>query len=141
MAKRKASRAPRADLAYARRVIEAEAKAVEGLVDRVGRDFARALRMLYACKGNVVTSGIGKAGIIARKISGTLASTGTPSLFLHPADAVHGDLGRVRPEDIVLILSYGGETSEITRMLGQLDKMQIPIIAVTGNRDSTLARK
>ena len=141
MAKRKASRAPRADLAYARRVIEAEAKAVEGLVDRVGRDFAQALRMLYACKGNVVTSGIGKAGIIARKISGTLASTGTPSLFLHPADAVHGDLGRVRPEDIVLILSYGGETSEITRMLGQLDKMQIPIIAVTGNRDSTLARK
>jgi len=141
MAKRRTSRTPRADLACARRVIEAEAQAVASLVDRVGPDFARALRMLYTCTGNVVTSGIGKAGIIAQKISGTLASTGTPSLFLHPADAVHGDLGRGRGDDIVLILSYGGETSEVTRMLAQLEKMKVPVIAVTGNRDSTLARK
>jgi len=141
MAKTKTSRRPRADLAFARQVIQAEASAVAGLAERVGRTFAQAVRTLFDCRGNVVTSGIGKAGIIARKISATLASTGTPSLYLHPAEAVHGDLGRVQPGDIVLILSYGGETSEVTRLLGQLEKMDAPIIAMTGNRDSTLARK
>jgi len=141
MAKAKPTRRPRADLAYARRVIQAEARAVDGLVDRIGREFADAAGRLFACKGNVVTSGIGKAGIIARKISATLASTGTPSLFLHPAEAVHGDLGRVQPKDIVLILSYGGETSEVTRLLAQLEKMKATVIAMTGNRDSTLARQ
>jgi len=141
MAKRKQNRRPRADLAYARRVLQAEARAVEGLADRIGRQFSRAVHRIFACKGNVITSGIGKAGIIARKISATLASTGTPSLYLHPAEAVHGDLGRVQPGDIVLILSYGGETSEVTRLLAQLEKMETPVIAMTGNRDSTLARK
>ena len=141
MPKATTRRSPRPDLAYARRVITSEARAVEGLVARIDRAFARAVRMCFACKGNVVTSGIGKAGIVARKISGTLASTGTPSLYLHPAEAVHGDLGRVRPKDVVLILSYGGETSEVTRMLGGLEKMAVPVIAMTGNRDSTLARK
>jgi len=141
MPKRKRSRRPRADLAFARRVVQAEAEAVRGLVDHIGREFSEAVRMLFDCEGNVVTSGIGKAGIIARKISATLASTGTPSLYLHPAEAVHGDLGRVQSGDIVLILSYGGETSEVTRLLGQLEKMDAPIIAMTGNRDSTLARK
>jgi len=136
-----AGRRPRADLAFARQVIEAEASAVAGLADRIGREFSQAVRMLFDCRGNVVTSGIGKAGIIARKISATLASTGSPSLYLHPAEAVHGDLGRVQPGDIVLILSYGGETSEVTRLLGQLEKMDAPIVAMTGNRDSTLARK
>jgi len=122
-------------------VLAVEARALDGLIGRVGRDFADAARMLYGCRGNVVTSGIGKAGIIARKISATLASTGTPSLFLHAAEAVHGDLGRLRPKDVVLILSYGGETAEVTRLLGQLEKMKVPVIAMTGNRDSTLARK
>ena len=97
--------------------------------------------MLYACKGNVVASGIGKAGIIAQKISATLASTGTGSHFLHAAEAVHGDLGRVRKDDVVLVLSYGGETAEVTRLLGQLEKMKVPVIAMTGNRESTLARQ
>ena len=141
MAKSKRTRRPRADLPYARRVLQAEASAVEGLVDRIGREFSRAVHRIFDCTGNVITSGIGKAGIIARKISATLASTGTPSLYLHPAEAVHGDLGRVQPGDIVLILSYGGETSEVTRLLGQLEKMEAPVIAMTGNRDSTLARK
>ena len=141
MARAKRTRRPRADLAYARQVIQAEARAVDGLVDRIGREFADAVHRLFACKGNVVTSGIGKAGIIARKISATLASTGTPSLYLHPAEAVHGDLGRVQPRDIVLILSYGGETSEVTRLLAQLEKMKAPVIAMTGNRDSTRARQ
>lgn len=141
MAGRKRTRRSRPDLAYARQVLEVEAKVLDGLIERVGKEFADTARMLYGCRGNVVTSGIGKAGIIARKISATLASTGTPSLFLHAAEAVHGDLGRVQPKDVVLILSYGGETAEVTRLLGQLEKMKVPIIAMTGNRDSTLARK
>jgi arabinose-5-phosphate isomerase len=141
MAKR--SRRPRiaADLAYARNVLEVEAAALKRLIPRIGGEFAHAARMFYRCKGNVITSGIGKAGIIAQKISATLASTGTPSHFLHAAEAVHGDLGRVRPQDIVLILSYGGETAEVTRLLGQLEKMRVPIVAMTGTTDSTLARK
>ena len=133
MPNRRPQRRPRTDLAYARQVLEAEARAVEGLVDRIGREFADAVHMLLDCEGNVVTSGIGKAGIIARKISATLASTGTPSLYLHPAEAVHGDLGRVQPGDVVLILSYGGETTEVTRLLAQLEKMETPIIAMTGS--------
>jgi arabinose-5-phosphate isomerase len=141
MVKRKTGRQIAADLAYARRVLEVEAAALRRLIPRIGDDFARAARMAFRCRGNVITSGIGKAGIIAQKISATLASTGTPSHFLHAADAVHGDLGRVRPQDIVLILSYGGETAEVTRLLGQLEKMKVPIIAMTGTTDSTLARK
>ena len=128
------------DLDYARHVLEVEAETLRQLISRIDDQFARATRMIYACRGNVVTSGVGKAGIIAQKISATLASTGTPSQFLHAADAVHGDLGRVQPGDIVLILSYGGETAEVTRLLGQLLKMKVPIIAMTGCRDSTLAR-
>jgi len=141
MTERKTRRPSAVDLAYARRVLTVEADAIRQLAGRVTEDFAEAARMLYRCKGNVVTSGIGKAGIIAQKISATLASTGTPSLFLHAADAVHGDLGRVRPHDVVVILSYGGETAEVTRLVGQLEKMNVPIVAMTGTRDSTLARK
>ena len=138
---RRSASAPAVDLAYARHVLEAEADAIRSLVERLGDAFVEATRMLYACKGNVVASGIGKAGIIAQKISATLASTGTGSHFLHAAEAVHGDLGRVRPSDLVLILSYGGETAEVTRLLGQLEKMKVPVVAMTGNRESTLARQ
>jgi arabinose-5-phosphate isomerase len=141
MAKRKAKQGSVADLAYARRVLDVEADALRRLRGRIGREFAQAVHLLYRCKGTVVTSGIGKAGIIAQKISATLASTGTPSHFLHAAEAVHGDLGRVRPQDIVLILSYGGETAEVTRLLAQLEKMKVPVVAMTGTADSTLARK
>ena len=141
MAKRTTGRRATVDLAYARHVLKVEADALHRLTGRIGREFALAAQMVYRCKGNVVTSGIGKAGIIAQKISATLASTGTPSHFLHAAEAVHGDLGRVRPKDIVLILSYGGETAEVTRLLGQLEKMKVPVVAMTGTLDSTLARK
>ncbi|MCX5675681.1 MAG: KpsF/GutQ family sugar-phosphate isomerase [Planctomycetota bacterium] len=141
MAKRRTRPRIAVDLAYARHVLEVEAGALRRLVPRIGQDFAKAARMLYRCRGNVITSGIGKAGIIAQKISATLASTGTPSHFLHAAEAVHGDLGRVRPGDVVLILSYGGETAEVSRLLGQLEKMKVPVIAMTGTPDSTLARK
>ena len=132
---------PRVDVAYGRHVLESEAAAIQSLAERVDETFVEAARMLYACRGAVVTSGIGKAGIIAQKISATLSSTGTPSHFLHAAEAVHGDLGRVRKQDVVLILSYGGETAEVTQILGQLEKMKVPVIAMTGNCDSTLARQ
>jgi len=141
MAQRRTSRPSAPDLAYARHVLAVEADALRQLAGRVTEEFAEVARMLYRCRGNVVASGIGKAGIIAQKISATLASTGTPSHFLHAAEAVHGDLGRVRPGDVVLILSYGGETAEVSRLLGQLEKMKVPVIAMTGTPDSTLARK
>jgi len=127
-------------MAYARSVIEAEAAAVRGLLDRLGDDFERAARMVFECRGTVVLSGIGKAGIVAQKISATLCSTGTPSIFLHAAEAIHGDLGRVRAGDLCLVLSYGGETDEVTRLLGQLKKMGIETLAMTGRPDSTLGR-
>jgi arabinose-5-phosphate isomerase len=128
------------DLEYARRVIESEGEAIKGLVQVVGDSFARAAEMIYNCTGSCIVSGIGKAGIIGRKISATLASTGTPSHFLHPAEAVHGDLGRLRKEDIVIVLSYGGETDEVTRLINLVKQIQIPLIAITGEKDSTLSK-
>jgi arabinose-5-phosphate isomerase len=106
----------------------------------VDESFARAARMIYECAGSVIVTGIGKAGIIGRKISATLASTGTPSHFLHPAEAVHGDLGRLRQGDIVMVLSYGGETDEIIRLINLVKQLEIKLISVTGNHDSRLSK-
>ncbi|UCD52061.1 MAG: KpsF/GutQ family sugar-phosphate isomerase [Phycisphaerales bacterium] len=128
------------DLDYARDVIRGEADAIASLTPIVDDTFARAAGMIYACAGSCIVSGIGKAGIIAQKISATLASTGTPSHFLHPAEAVHGDLGRLRRDDIVMVLSYGGETDEITRLINLVKQLQIRLIAVTSDEDSTLGR-
>ena len=128
------------DLEYARRVIESEGEAIKGLVKVVGDNFARAAEMIYNCTGSCIVSGIGKAGIIGQKISATLASTGTPSHFLHPAEAVHGDLGRLRKEDIVIVLSYGGETDEVIRLINLVKQIEIPLIAITGEKDSTLSK-
>jgi len=128
------------DLEYARRVIESEGEAIKGLVKAVGEEFARAAEMIYKCRGSCIVSGIGKAGIIGQKISATLASTGTPSHFLHPAEAVHGDLGRLRKEDIVIALSYGGETDEVIRLINLVKQTGIPLIAITGEKDSTLSK-
>ncbi len=128
------------DLNYARQVIQSEAEAI-GLVTAIVDDsFAEAAEMIYECTGSVIVSGIGKAGIIAQKISATLASTGTPSHFLHPAEAVHGDLGRLRKNDIVLVLSHGGETDEVTRLINLVKQLEIKLIAITGNGDSTLSK-
>jgi len=128
------------DLDYAREVIEAEADAIRSVAPIVDDSFAEAAQMLYNCSGSVIVSGIGKAGIIGQKISATLASTGTPSHFLHPAEAVHGDLGRLRKNDIVIILSYGGETDEIVRLINLVKELELKLIAITGDRKSTLSR-
>lgn len=128
------------DLEYARNVICAEAEAIAAMTPVVNDRFAKAVEMIYSCRGACIVSGMGKAGIIGRKISATLASTGTPSHFLHPAEAVHGDLGRLRDDDIVLILSYGGETDEVVRLINLVKQRQIPMIALTGGSDSTLSR-
>jgi len=128
------------DLDYARQVINSESEAIKGLAEVIDKDFERAAEMIYNCTGAAIVSGIGKAGIIGRKISATLASTGTPSHFLHPAEAVHGDLGRLRKEDIVLVLSYGGETDEIIRLINLVKQSQIPLVSLTGEKDSTLAK-
>src|SRR6267154_2142368 len=124
---------------YAREVIRAEADAVAQLGARLNGAFSDAVARIFDCDGRVVVTGMGKAGFIAQKISATFASTGTPSLFLHPAEALHGDLGRVVPGDLVVALSNSGETEEILRLLPALKRMGAPIIAVTGGQKSSLA--
>ena len=128
------------DLEYAKKVIEIEAEAIGSLTPIVDESFDMAAEMIYNCEGSCILSGIGKAGIIGQKISATLASTGTPSHFLHPAEAVHGDLGRLRKNDIVIVLSYGGETDEVTRLINLVKQLQIKLIAITGESDSTLCK-
>jgi len=128
------------DLDYAREVIKAEAEAIGSLTPIVDESFAEVAEMIYNCSGSCILSGIGKAGIIGRKISATLASTGTPSHFLHPAEAVHGDLGRLRKNDVVIVLSYGGETDEVTRLINMVKQLGIRLIAITGESDSTLCK-
>jgi len=127
------------DLDYARKVITAEAEAIGSVTPIVDDSFAEAAGMLYNCSGSCIVSGIGKAGIIGQKISATMASTGTPSHFLHPAEAVHGDLGRLRKGDIVIVLSYGGETDEVIRLINLVKQLEIKLIAITGDRESTLS--
>ncbi len=128
------------DLDYAREVIEAEAEAIGSVTPIVDDSFAEAAGMIYNCTGSCIVSGIGKAGIIGQKISATMASTGTPSHFLHPVEAVHGDLGRLRKDDIVIVLSYGGETDEIIRLINLVKQLQIKLIAITGDSESTLSK-
>ncbi len=127
-------------LARGQEILRAEGEAILTAADQLGAAFARAVRLVADCTGSVVVTGIGKAGLVARKISATLASTGSPSHFLHPAEAMHGDLGALRRDDVVLALSQSGETEEITRLLPHLTARDIPIIALTGRADSTLGR-
>ncbi|MBI3267839.1 MAG: KpsF/GutQ family sugar-phosphate isomerase [Planctomycetes bacterium] len=128
------------DLEYARTILRAEAAAILSLLDRVDDNFPRAVGLLLECRGRIVVMGMGKTGIVGRKISATLSSTGAPSLFLHPAEAYHGDLGRVVREDVVLVLSNSGETDEIVRLLPLLRRIGARIVAMTGNARSTLGR-
>ena len=127
-------------LQYAREIIRIEASALASLANRVDDSFCRAVGFLFRCKANVIVTGMGKAGLIGNKIAATLASTGTRSHYLHPAEAVHGDLGRIHADDVVLVLSQSGETEEVTRLLPSLDALGVVVIAITGARDSALAR-
>ena len=128
------------DLELARKVLRTEAAAILGLVDRINGDFERAVQLLYECKGRVIVTGMGKSGIICRKIAATLSSTGTSAWFLHPAEAIHGDLGAIREDDVVLALSHSGETEELVRLLESIRRIGARLIALTGNAASTLAR-
>jgi arabinose-5-phosphate isomerase len=130
----------RADLDLARRTLEAEGQAILALARGVGDDFERAAEALFNCAGKVVLTGIGKAGIIATKISATLASTGTQSIFLHPVEALHGDLGRLQRLDVVVALSHSGETDEIIRLIDHLKGRGAKLIAITASADSPLGR-
>ncbi len=126
--------------AFAREVIDAEAKAVAAMADAVDAGFVAGVRLLVECRGAVVTSGVGKAGHVARKVSATLASTGTPSHFLNPADAVHGDLGSVRDGDCLLLFSASGESEEVVRLLGIVRRLGHPVVAVCRGPDSSVGR-
>ncbi len=125
----------------AKRVISLEAQELLRMQERLGEEIYEAVEILYNCKGRVVVTGMGKSGIIARKIAATLASTGTPSLFLHPAEGIHGDLGMVMREDAVIALSNSGETPEVINLLPSIKRLGIPLVALTGNPNSTLAKR
>jgi len=132
-------KAPGDPLAIAKEVLAIESRAVAALVDRIDGKFLQAVELLFGCKGRVVVTGLGKSGIICRKIAATLASTGTPALFMHPAEAIHGDLGMVVPGDVVLAVSNSGETGELLQLLERIKRLDVRIIAMTGNPGSTLA--
>jgi len=132
--------APDVDLELARKALSAEGEAILALADQIGRPFAAAARMVFDCEGTVILTGIGKAGLIARKISATLASTGTQSLFLHPVEALHGDIGRARRGDVCIALSHSGSTEELIRLLDHLKGRGAKLIALTGSADSPLGR-
>lgn len=131
---------PFMNLEKAREVLRTEAEAILSLVGRLGQDFERAVSLITECRGHLIVTGMGKAGLVGQKISATFASTGTPSLFLHPAEAYHGDLGRVVKEDVVLAISNSGETDELVRLLPSLRQIGSPIVAFTSARASTLGR-
>ncbi len=132
------------NLETARKVLQTEREALDLLLERLSgssaKMFERAVELTFACRGRVVISGMGKSGIIAQKIAATLASTGTPAFFLHPAEAAHGDLGMLVEGDVLVALSYSGETDEISQLLPTLKRLGIPIVALTGNEQSTLGQ-
>jgi len=124
----------------AKEVLRIESKAIGDLIKRIDSNFEKAVRLILRTKGRVIVTGMGKPGFIAQKISATLSSTGTPSLFLHPADALHGDLGRVTKEDCLIAISNSGETEEIVRLLPIIKKIGVVLISMVGNKNSTLAK-
>jgi len=123
-----------------RRVLDIEARAVQALVQRLDGGFSEAVDLLYHCKGKVVVSGMGKSGLIGQKIAATMASTGTPSFFLHPAEGLHGDLGMLARRDVLIAISNSGETQEILQLLPFMERMGIPVMAIVGRKNSTLAK-
>ena len=126
--------------ALGRQVLEQEAAAVVAAAERLDDRFARAVRLLADASGRVIVSGVGKSGLIARKLAATLTSTGTPASYVHPVDSLHGDLGLVRPSDAAIVLSKSGESEELFGLVGALQRMGVPLVAITGAMGSTLAR-
>jgi len=122
-----------------REVLKTEGEAILALIPRLGDEFKEAVELLYKCRGNIIVTGMGKAGIIGRKFSATLASTGSPSLSLHPVEALHGDLGMVGKDDIVVMVSHSGESDEIKNLIPFIKVMGVPLVGITGNLESTLA--
>lgn len=122
------------------RVLEVESQAILALRERIGADFEKAVQIVSTCKGKLVLTGMGKSGQIARKLASTFSSTGTPSVFLHPAESSHGDMGLIENDDVVMALSYGGESPEFSGILRFVARKNIPLIAVTGNSNSSLAK-
>ncbi len=131
---------PQRALSRGRAVLSTEAEAVTALIPRLGEAFATACQLIMECKGRLVVSGMGKSGHVGNKIAATFASTGTPAFFLHPAEASHGDIGMITPQDVVLALSNSGETDELVTILPVIKRLGIPLIALTGRADSTLGR-
>ena len=127
-------------IALAKEVLSIESEGILAIRDNLGKEFEQAVDIIMACPSRLVVTGIGKSGLVGQKISATLNSTGTPSFFLHPVEAMHGDLGMVASTDVVLAISYSGETSELNRLLGSLKERDIKIIAISGELTSSLAR-
>jgi arabinose-5-phosphate isomerase len=123
-----------------RRVLDIEARAVQAMIKRLDGEFSKAVDLLYQCKGKVVVSGMGKSGLIGQKIAATMASTGTPSFFLHPAEGLHGDLGMLARGDLLIAISNSGETQEVLQFLPFMERMGIPVVAIVGRMGSTLAK-
>jgi arabinose-5-phosphate isomerase len=130
----------RTSLDAGRRVLDIEARAVQALIQRLDGGFSDAVDLLYDCKGKVVVSGMGKSGLIGQKIAATMASTGTPSFFLHPAEGLHGDLGMLARRDVLIAISNSGETQEILQLLPFMERMGIPVVSIVGRMSSTLAK-
>src|SRR6266849_4730094 len=128
-----------ADRTLARKVLQTEAAAILALVDRIDERFDQAIDLLRQCRGRVILTGMGKSGVICQKIAATLSSTGTPAFFLHPAEAMHGDLGVIRGDDVVMALSYSGETDEILSLIETIRRLGAKLIAITGVGRSALA--
>jgi arabinose-5-phosphate isomerase len=126
------------EAALAKSVLETEAHAILGLIPQLDGNFTRAVDLLHTCTGHVIATGMGKSGIIARKIAATLSSTGTAAVFLHPAEAIHGDLGVVQAGDVVVALSHSGETEELVRLLEAIRRIGARLITITGRPNSTL---
>jgi len=124
-----------------KKVLETEANAILNALGKINQQFATAVSILFECRGQVVVTGMGKSGLIGRKIAATMTSIGSPALFLHPAEAIHGDIGIIHPQDVVIALSTSGETEEVIRLLNYIKRLGIRLIALIGNPDSTLARQ
>lgn len=124
----------------AKKVLKIEAEAISALTERINESFVKAVDLVFFCKGKIVVTGVGKSGLIGQKIASTLASTGTPSFFMHPAEGIHGDLGMLSKNDVVIAISNSGESNEISQIILVVKRMGLPLISMTGNRSSTLAK-